>query len=494
MTAPEHLKITRPEDVLGFIPHSLGYWPSESLVAMTMQGKRLGATLRVDLPGGRSPGGFARFARTVAGYLEADDKADGVLLAFFLDSDVAGAGGDLTGHDLTGAGADWAGLLEELEDALGASGMPVRDAWLIGHEYWRNAYCTDPSCCTPPGRPIDDIKNSRLSTEMVFRGSTVGPAPGADAPCPGVLPVDPELLEAERQWFGLLSGHARNRLQFSQVLDVWTVVLRSPPAPRLPVELAGYLRATLRVPAWRDAVLVMAAAGPGAAQQGAAEFGMFDRSVPGFGPAGASAPAQPGSRARQGGASGTLRTMPPFTEVQPGSGLRPQTPPPPVPPPPLDGFPSLLPGDGRADVGGPGQPGGRTGAGATGEGTASEGPGQPGGRTGAGAPAVPGYGEVLLGLAPSTPDWALLASLDRILVQLGESGGEAGAAALTGRGWIEWCRGKGSFADALFNRAQVEHPGYRLAALLAELVNRGTVCGWAARRESAWQRFEPGAA
>jgi hypothetical protein len=101
---------------------------------------------------------------------------------------------------------------------------------------------------------------------------------------------------------------------------------------------------------------------------------------------------------------------------------------------------------------------------------------------------------VLLGLAPSTPDWPLLTSLDRILVQLGESGGEAGAAALTGRGWIEWCRGKGSFADALFNRAQVEHPGYRLATLLAELVNRGTVCGWAARRESAWQRFEPGAA
>ncbi|MCU1519818.1 MAG: hypothetical protein JWN19_203, partial [Arthrobacter sp.] len=35
MTAPDHLKITGPEDVLGFIPHSLGYWPSRSLVALT---------------------------------------------------------------------------------------------------------------------------------------------------------------------------------------------------------------------------------------------------------------------------------------------------------------------------------------------------------------------------------------------------------------------------------------------------------------------------
>ena len=50
MTAPDHLRITGPEDILGFIPHSFGYWPENSLVAMTMQGKRLGATLRVDLP------------------------------------------------------------------------------------------------------------------------------------------------------------------------------------------------------------------------------------------------------------------------------------------------------------------------------------------------------------------------------------------------------------------------------------------------------------
>ena len=55
MTAPDHLRITGPEDILGFIPHSLGYWPASSLVAMTMQGKRLGATLRVDLPDPETP-------------------------------------------------------------------------------------------------------------------------------------------------------------------------------------------------------------------------------------------------------------------------------------------------------------------------------------------------------------------------------------------------------------------------------------------------------
>ena len=94
MTAQDHLRITGPEDILGFIPHSLGYWPSSSLVAMTMQGKRLGATLRVDLPGAETPGtsgsaGPAGFARTVASYLVADNEADGSLLAFFTDTDAA---------------------------------------------------------------------------------------------------------------------------------------------------------------------------------------------------------------------------------------------------------------------------------------------------------------------------------------------------------------------------------------------------------------------
>ncbi|MGP4033192.1 DUF4192 family protein [Pseudarthrobacter sp. 1C304] len=154
MTASDHLKITGPEDILGFIPHSLGYWPAGSLVAMTMQGKRLGATLRVDLPDRAAatrsgPAGPAGFARSVASYLAADHEADGSLLAFFTE-----AGTD---------NAPWARHLAELERALDHAGMPVRDAWLVGSDYWRNAYCTDPSCCAPPGRPVDEIRNSRLN-------------------------------------------------------------------------------------------------------------------------------------------------------------------------------------------------------------------------------------------------------------------------------------------------------------------------------------------
>ena len=106
---------------------------------------------------------------------------------------------------------------------------------------------------------------------------------------------------------------------------------------------------------------------------------------------------------------------------------------------------------------------------------------------------VPAYGEVLLGLEPPVPDWTGLNNLDRVLEQLAAGGGQAGAAALTGRGWISWCRGRGSYAAAHLGLALEEEPGYRLAELLLELVRRGTLCGWAARKDAAWQKFGPGA-
>jgi hypothetical protein len=107
---------------------------------------------------------------------------------------------------------------------------------------------------------------------------------------------------------------------------------------------------------------------------------------------------------------------------------------------------------------------------------------------------VPGYGEVLLGLEPFVPDWRRLNGLDRILERLSACGGQAGAAALTGRGWIAWCRGRGSYAAAYLEQALEQEEGYRLAELMLELVRRGTLCGWAGRKEAAWQKFGPEAA
>jgi hypothetical protein len=461
MTAPEHLTISGPEDILGYIPHSLGYWPSQSLVAMTMQGKRLGATLRVDLPedGGRR--GREAFARTVAEYLLADKEADGTLLVLFTDG---GFGDGLYDDGLYDAGhcddgrkgaASWSfrPLLADLECALGLAGMPVRDAWRVGDDYWRNIYCTDSSCCPPAGRPIAEIRDSRLNAEMVYLGSSVGAPPSTLSPGVADTPAaeDAAVTAAERDWTLALAGKGNQRAQFDAVLDAWAAALEavSPeavpgggvpgrsaliaarslsgvPGGGLEPELAGFLRASLRVPAWRDAVLVMAAAGRAAAAAGAEAFGIFSA----------------------------------------GEGL-------PVSCPPVP-EPQVLPSCPE-------------------QGQAPNNPDQPPMSSG-GPDALPGYGEVLLGLSPPVPDWDTLNRLEGLMVGLSCGGGEAQAAALTAAGWIEWCRGRGSFAHASLTRALEASPGYRLAELLSEVVRRGTICGWAGRREAAWQKFGSDAA
>ena len=44
------LHITTPADLVSLIGHSLGYWPHESHVCISLQENRMGATLRLDLP------------------------------------------------------------------------------------------------------------------------------------------------------------------------------------------------------------------------------------------------------------------------------------------------------------------------------------------------------------------------------------------------------------------------------------------------------------
>ncbi|MDR6417170.1 DUF4192 domain-containing protein [Pseudarthrobacter sulfonivorans] len=416
MKPPEHLTVRGPEDVLGFIPHSLGYWPAGSLVAMTLHGNRLGATLRLDLPGPATLADPRDYARTVRDYLAADQNADGALLAIF------------TNDGWTEPPGTYRGLLDALECRLDAAGMPVRDAWYVGDTYWRDANCTDASCCPVPGRSVQTIRDSMLNAEMVFRGSSVGPAPENAALPAATISGDERaaILRSEAAWTAQLDRRRGSREQFTSLLALWCSVLAREAGQLLPANDLAFLRASLGVPAWRDAVLVMAAAGTPAALAGAEAFGIFDDGC----------------------------SMAPVGPV----------------------------------------PFGQRAAGET-AGTGAE----PVNQDAAGMEAVdgqdvPGYGEVLLGLEPEIPAWHRLNSLDGVLQQLSACGGLPGAAALTGRGWIAWCRGRGSYAAAYLGQALEEEPGYRLAELMLELVRRGTLCGWAARKEAAWPRFEPDAA
>ncbi|WP_411376192.1 DUF4192 family protein [Arthrobacter sp. MPF02] len=408
MTAPERLRISGPEDILGFIPHSLGYWPESSLVAITMHGNLLGATLRLDLPGPEVLADPGKYVRLVRGYLDADKQADGTLLAFFTSK-----GGSSPGPEVVDV--EYHALLSGLDCVLEEAGLPVRDAWYIGDDYWRDAYCTDASCCPPQGRPLQAILDSTLNAEMVYRGSSVGPAPGTkDGPATPVSSLyRSAVLEAQEGWWKVLDCRRDSRAQFVAVLEAWEVLMcRRGGEPWLPgVERDAFLRASLLIPAWRDALLVMAAAGKHAAEAGVDQFGV----------------------------------------LHDGAGPHPVAPP-----------------------GGP--------LGGNGQNRAA-------GDADAGASPVPGYAEVLMGVAPSVPDWERLNALDLVLEQLAALGGPAAAASLTLRGWIAWSRGRGSYAAAYLSDALDVEPGYRLAELLLELVGRGAICGWAARKDAAWHKF-----
>nr|WP_015061950.1 DUF4192 domain-containing protein [Arthrobacter sp. J3.40]AFK89327.1 hypothetical protein [Arthrobacter sp. J3.40] len=175
------IRISRPSDILGFVPHALGFVPQESFVFLTLRNKTLGATLRVDAPAGGDP---TVFARAMVSYLAADNLATSVLLAVYTDSPAGGAPRPF--HPYVEA------VIQEFE----AAGTPLQDAWLVTAEHWRNLLCdSEAGCCSP--EPLDSITDGHLNAELVFRGSSYQKAPGTSyAPFTGPAETGELIREA----------------------------------------------------------------------------------------------------------------------------------------------------------------------------------------------------------------------------------------------------------------------------------------------------------
>ncbi|MFC4265953.1 DUF4192 family protein [Arthrobacter cryoconiti] len=60
-------------------------------------------------------------------------------------------------------------------------------------------------------------------------------------------------------------------------------------------------------------------------------------------------------------------------------------------------------------------------------------------------------------------------------------------------GWIQWCRGRGSWAGVYFQQSQECQPGYRLAFLLEKLLDAGCIAAWAKNQTTAWPGYRQGA-
>jgi hypothetical protein len=144
----EQLKATSTADILSFIPHALGKTPRNSFVLLTLQGKRLGATLRIDAPVAAEP---RDYAQRVVSYLAADTKATASLLAVYADTD------DHPNPHLA--------HLEAMARELTLAGMPLKDAWLVTPTHWRGLL-TDTG-----NQPVDTIIDSRINAELIYKGS-----------------------------------------------------------------------------------------------------------------------------------------------------------------------------------------------------------------------------------------------------------------------------------------------------------------------------------
>lgn len=467
MTTPARVSFKTPEDVLGYIPHGLGYWPAESLVVITMEGTRFGATLRLDLPvagmdTGRRPA--RSFAQAVAEYLAADASADGSLMALYTLRPWAHPARPPLGN-----------VVKTLSAVLSDAGKPIRDGWLIGGDHWRNYFCSDTSCCPWPGYPNSRITESSANAEMVYRGSSyalslkdavelaVPAAAGRNGPLP-----NPQVAAESEKYRILLGSSWLNEAQFGAALGVWRRAIGSgPPVGVTDDAAAGYLLASLDCKSIRDAVIVLASVAHRVALDGARGHGLLHRDPDaadpvtpvGFVDTADPGPGRPSLAAVRpvpcGPAPESLAKILPVSLSKPANG-KPATVNR-VTGKPVDGNPV----GGKAYL----------------------------------AEAANEFGRILIGDSDAEPDWRTLDNAYQLLSQLLKvSDAGASPALLTILAWMEWARGRGSRADAFLERCLDIAPDYQLAVLLRQLLSRGYLNSWARRRRQAWHPAYPSAA
>ncbi|BCW48096.1 DUF4192 domain-containing protein [Arthrobacter sp. StoSoilB13] len=153
------LTIKDPADLLSFIGHTLGFWPQESLVCITLDKDKVGATLRIDLP--KQPGLEIHFARTVAAYLTSDERATSIVFALYTSE--TPEPGEARPHRST---------IATLTGVLAHEGITIRDGIYVTNTTY-SPYDTMPS--NDIAIPISSTEYSQVNAEFIYRGSIIEP-------------------------------------------------------------------------------------------------------------------------------------------------------------------------------------------------------------------------------------------------------------------------------------------------------------------------------
>ncbi|MCO4239423.1 DUF4192 domain-containing protein [Pseudarthrobacter sp. MDT3-28] len=228
------LHITTPADLVSLIGHSLGYWPHESLVCLTLQHNRMGATLRLDLP--TTPDHATTYARKVSGYLRTDQDATAAVFAIFTDTTRDNDSKALFGP-----------LVEALAQQLALAGTPIQAGWIVGRTAIAEFRVHPVSY--GPDIPLTTVQSSVLNAELIFRGSQIRDSLALALPHRTITPeftadVDTHLKAAVAQSFAQRTAAARG---------LWSSLLDGGEEPTT-AQLAEVL-AQLQIPELRDRLL-----------------------------------------------------------------------------------------------------------------------------------------------------------------------------------------------------------------------------------------------
>ncbi len=256
-TSTNRFSVGSPADILGYVPHALGFVPQESVVLMTVGSNVLGATLRLDLP----ESNFLDFAMQAHGFLRQDRNADGVIAVIYTDKGSAEPGPPP--HEE---------LMHCLELVLDAERTPIQAAWLVAGGFWRDFYCNG-ECCPWPGQPVADAVESELNAELIYRGSSYEESleVAVQRSVGDPWRNQDDVIEGYERWASRLQTRTMDSAQIRAILGVWHVVLQRSVEPDWITDhpdVASFILASLQNRDIRDAVMVLAASGPEDAMNG----------------------------------------------------------------------------------------------------------------------------------------------------------------------------------------------------------------------------------
>ena len=156
------VKISSPADILGVVPHRVGFHPAESIVVVCLHGprRRDGLLMRLDLAPTKHDDVVARDLATKAAHV----KATASVLVCYTEQD--GDDDALPRQSLVNA----------LRQRLTSHGIEVLEALLVHDGRWWSYVCGDPSCCPPTGTELPtDLTPAaaHYAAEVVVDGGAV---------------------------------------------------------------------------------------------------------------------------------------------------------------------------------------------------------------------------------------------------------------------------------------------------------------------------------